>query len=234
VDASGALLSISERYAVERLPDEVTMDWELFDERVGRVPTSVIDPAGPFPSFIEASNPRLEWTNFIRDWKDPALQAIAVEDESWLDTDTWWQVLFGVPTDETAAAVIQAMLRRIAIAFLEWEPTRQTRTLSILVDNMMLSELRPELERIYAIPTTGGGVASITALGAVALERLDKGPDGEGFSALVHWQAEINGQHWGHVDRRRIEFRALLDVAAIDGYWKLKGLTVLEAQTVGG
>jgi len=234
VDASGALLGISERYAVEHLPDHVTMDWELFDERVDRVPTSVIDPAGPFPGFIEATAPRLEWTNFIRDWQDPALRPIAVENGNWFDPDTWRQVFSGVPADKTAAAVIQAMLRRLAIAFLEWEPARQTGTLSVLVDGTLLSDLQPELERIYAIPTTGGGVASITAMGAVTLEQLDEGPDGAGFSALVHWQAEANGQHWGHVDRRRIEFRALLDVADIDGYWKLRGLTVLEAQTIGG
>lgn len=234
VDASGALLGISERYAVELLPNQVTMDWELFDERVNRVPTSVIDPAGPFPGFIEASTPRLEWTNFIRDWKDPALRPIAVENGSWFDMDTWRQAVFGIPADETAAGVVQAMLRRTAIAFLEWEPKRQAQALDKLVDDAMLTDLRPELERIFAIPTTGGGVASITAMGAVELERLDAAPNGEGFSALVNWQAEAKGQHWGHVDRRRIDFRALLDVTEIDGYWKLRGLTVLEAQTVGG
>ena len=130
-------------------------------------------------------------------------------------------------------AVVEALLRRAAVAFLEWEPARRARAMGELVDETALPDLRPELERIYAIPTSGGGAASITAMGTPVLEQLDNASDGNGFSALVRWQAEAKGQHWGHVDQRRFGFRALVDVADIDGHWKFRGLTVLEAQTLG-
>ena len=233
VDASAALLGISERYAVDHLPDAVTMEWQLFDDRVTQVPTNVTDPAGPYPSFVEATAPRVEWKNFIRGWKDPVARPVVVADAGWLDPETWRMALLGVPSETTAVAVLEVLLRRAAVAFLEWEPAKQARDLGALVDEAVLPDLLPELQRIYAIPTSGGGAASITAMGTPALEQLDKASDGDGFSALVRWQAEAKGQHWGHVDQRRFGFRALVDVADIDGRWKLRGLTVLEAQTLG-
>ena len=53
-------------------------------------------------------------------------------------------------------------------------------------------------------------------------------------TALARWQAESVGRHWGHVDRRRIGFRALLDLSDASGSWKLRALTVLEARALDG
>jgi hypothetical protein len=233
VDASAALLGISESYWVEVLPQSASMEWQLFDERVERVPTNVIDPAGPYPGFIDANDPVLSWKNFITDWREPSVQPLTASAGSWFDT-TWLRMaFFGTPDEETAARVVGELLRRTAIAFLERDPERLTLALAKLVADPASPGVQTELQRVFAVPTTGGGVAGITALGDPRLEELSPAASGEGFSVLANWQAQVKGQHWGHVDQRIIRFRVLIDIGDVGGYWKLLDLTVLEAQTPG-
>lgn len=233
VDASAGLIGVSESYWVEHLPQTASMDWQLFDERVDRVPTNMIDPAGPYPGFLEASDPVLTWQNYINNWHDPTVQPLPVSDGGWFDTTKLRMALFGTPDEETAARVVGELLRRNAIAFLERNPEHRARALSDLVADPGSPGVQTELQRIFAVPTTGGGVAGVTALGNPRFEELTPSATGDGFRVLANWQAEVKGQHWGHVDQRIIRFRALLDVGNVDGYWKLVDLTVLEAQTPG-
>jgi hypothetical protein len=234
VDASAALLGISESYWVEHLPQSASMEWRLFGDRVEQVPTNVIDPAGPYPGFLDARDPVLSWTNFIREWQEPSLQSVTAEGKGWLALGALRMAVFGTPGEEEAQAIVSELLRRTAIAFLERGSEQLTRSLALLVAEPASEGIRSELERMYAIPTTGGGVASVTALGVPTIEELRASSGHDGFTVLASWQAEVKGQHWGHVDQRRFRFRALLDIAAIDDKWKLLDLTVLEAQTPGG
>lgn len=233
VDASAALLGITESYWIERLPQSASMEWQLFDARVERVPTNVIDPAGPYPGFIAADDPVLVWNNYLKDWRDPSVQPLPAGEGGWLNMARLRMALFGTPDEETAARVVGELLRRTAIAFLERDPEQWARALAELVANPASPGVQTELRRIFAVPTTGGGVAGVTALGTPRLENLSPAASGEGFTVLANWQAEIKGQHWGHVDRRIIRFRALLDIGNVGGWWKLLDLTVLEAQTPG-
>jgi hypothetical protein len=51
-----------------------------------------------------------------------------------------------------------------------------------------------------------------------------------GFRSVVEWTALASAAHWGHAHRRRIRFRALMELEEIEGAWKLTGLTVLDAR----
>ncbi len=228
VDASAALLGISESYWIEKLPESASMEWKLFDERIDRVPTNIIDPAGPYPGFIDSDDPVLSWTNYVRNWQEPVVRPLQAGDDSWLDMTSLRMAVFGTPNEETAQAVVTGLLRRIAIAFLERDPERLSQELSLLVSESDSPDFLNELERIYAVPTTGGGVAGITALGNPRVEELSASSTSDGFRVLTSWKAEIKGQHWGHVDQRILRFRALMDIGEIDGHWKLLDLTVLE------
>ena len=234
LDASVALLGVSESYWREGLPETVAVQWELFDERLQQVPTNVVDPAGPYPSFIDPKMPVMSWENFLRDWKEPELRGVRAGNDDWFDLSRIRMAVTGTPGEETAGAVVEALIRQTAIAYLERDPSKQQAALSAVADPNQLSELKPELDRIFAIPTTGGGVASIEALSVPTLEELSAAPDDGGFRALVRWQARAVGRHWGHVDQRRIGFRMLVDVGIREDSWKILGLTVLEAQDVSG
>ena len=48
------------------------------------------------------------------------------------------------------------------------------------------------------------------------------------FSQAV-WTALASGGHWGHMHRRRIRFRAILELSPSDGNWKIAGITVVDA-----
>ena len=233
VDASAGLIGISESYWTDSLPETATMEWQLFDERVDQVPTNIIDPAGPYPSYIGRDYPILEWENFLTDWREPALQSLPVSDGGWFDMSSLRMAVTGTPGEEKAALVLYELLRRSAIAFLEKDPVRHEAALALLVADLEREGVGTELGRIFAVPTTGGGVAGITALGNIEIEELSASSIGDGFQVRARWPARVKGQHWGHVDQRRIRFRALFDIVEHQGNWKILDLTVLEASQDG-
>ncbi|MCK5255531.1 MAG: hypothetical protein KAQ81_05870, partial [Deltaproteobacteria bacterium] len=59
-----AMLGVIITYLTEGIPQKVTADWDLFSERIQKVPASAVDPAGPFPSYVTPDDNVLTWTNF--------------------------------------------------------------------------------------------------------------------------------------------------------------------------
>lgn len=53
-------------YPTDGIPQKVTMEWDLFNERIQRVAASAVDPLGPLPSYLEPDYNMLEWENFIK------------------------------------------------------------------------------------------------------------------------------------------------------------------------
>ncbi len=53
-------------YPTDGIPQKVTMEWDLFNERIQRVAASAVDPLGPLPSYLEPDYNILEWENFIK------------------------------------------------------------------------------------------------------------------------------------------------------------------------
>lgn len=60
-------------YPQQGLPEKVTMNWDLWDERVQQVPVSAVDQAGPLPSFLDPEWSVLEWENFLKNPIVPTL-----------------------------------------------------------------------------------------------------------------------------------------------------------------
>ncbi|UCH75349.1 MAG: hypothetical protein JSU82_05760, partial [Rhodospirillales bacterium] len=80
LDASTAILGIILSYPVRHLPQHVAVDWDLFNQRVQRIPASAIDPAGPLPGILEPDAPTLEWRNFLRNYKEPEVSPVVLDD----------------------------------------------------------------------------------------------------------------------------------------------------------
>ena len=78
LELSTAILGIILSYPVERIPQSVSVKWDLFNERIARVPTSSIDPAGPFASFVDVESPTIEWQNFLRTYIEPTVTPVTV------------------------------------------------------------------------------------------------------------------------------------------------------------
>jgi hypothetical protein len=66
LDVYSAILGAIFVYPTQDLPEKVTMDWDLFSERIRVVPAASVDQAGPLPVFLEPDVPVLEWQNFLK------------------------------------------------------------------------------------------------------------------------------------------------------------------------
>jgi hypothetical protein len=80
LDFSATIIGIILSYPVRHLPQHVTVQWDLFNERVQQIPATAIDPVGPFRSIIEASDPTFEWRNFLREYQEPKVSPVVLDD----------------------------------------------------------------------------------------------------------------------------------------------------------
>ncbi|UCH49569.1 MAG: hypothetical protein JSU95_07280 [Betaproteobacteria bacterium] len=78
MDLSTAIVGVIITYLTESLPQEVTCDWELFSDRIQRVPATSVDPAGPLLSFVTPDDNVHTWTNFLKKYQEPTVEAVAV------------------------------------------------------------------------------------------------------------------------------------------------------------
>ena len=75
LDLSTAIVGVTLSYPIERLPKKVDVKWELFNDRIGRIPATAIDPAGPLRSFVDPDTPMIEWQNFLLKYIEPTVEA---------------------------------------------------------------------------------------------------------------------------------------------------------------
>jgi hypothetical protein len=77
LDANAAILGVIFVYPTQSLPERVTMDWDLWNERIQEVPAASVDEAGPLPVLLDPSWRVLEWQNFLTNPTLPSLAEIA-------------------------------------------------------------------------------------------------------------------------------------------------------------
>lgn len=65
LETVSATLGVIFVYPTTGLPDEVTLDWELFNPRIQRVPAFATDEAGGLPYFLTPEDSLLIWQNFL-------------------------------------------------------------------------------------------------------------------------------------------------------------------------
>jgi hypothetical protein len=77
LDLNGAILGAIFVYPTAGLPNTVTMEWDLFNERIQRIPAATVDQAGALPTYLEPDFKLLEWKNFLKNPKLPTLALVA-------------------------------------------------------------------------------------------------------------------------------------------------------------
>ena len=278
LDLSTAIVGVILSYPVKHLPKHVSVDWELFNDRIERIPATVIDPVGPLASFIEARDPTLEWQNFLKKYQEPevspvvfdygrvigvpvlsmallifclASAALAVRPRfgsrrGWATLSALGAVaavlsirvlvvdvknpFAGPPDEATSAQIVTRVLNNVNHAFIEKEPEALRRALGVVVAEDRLGDIETELQRALAIKVVGGGIARVNAIENLVVKDITALNDASGFRLLAEWTAKASAGHWGHAHRRTIRFRALMELAEVEGVWKLIGLTVVDAK----
>ena len=82
IDLPNAILGIILSFPVSALPQSVTVDWELFNERQQTVQATATDPAGPFLNVISRDAPKFKWSNYLLTYKDPVVTEIKIPVEN--------------------------------------------------------------------------------------------------------------------------------------------------------
>ena len=77
LDLNAAVLGVIFVYPTDGLPERVTMEWDLFNDRVRIIPAASVDQAGPLPTYIEPDFAILEWQNFLKNPELPTLRVLA-------------------------------------------------------------------------------------------------------------------------------------------------------------
>jgi hypothetical protein len=75
-----AIVGIIITYLTKGIPQEVTNTWDLWSDRIQKVPADAIDPAGPFPSYVTPDENVLTWKNFLKTYQMPTVTQIALDE----------------------------------------------------------------------------------------------------------------------------------------------------------
>ncbi|MHC5004607.1 MAG: hypothetical protein ACYTJ0_15955, partial [Planctomycetota bacterium] len=78
-----AMLGVIFVYPVNGLPDEVTMEWDLFSPRIVEVPAVATDEAGGLPSILRTDDPILDWKNVLTNPTRRGITDLAPPSASW-------------------------------------------------------------------------------------------------------------------------------------------------------
>ena len=70
-------------YPTEGLPVRVTLDWDLWHERLEQIPAATVDQAGALPTYLEPDWRELEWQNFLKNPELPTLLEVARPPTLW-------------------------------------------------------------------------------------------------------------------------------------------------------
>jgi len=62
---------------------------------------------------------------------------------------------------------------------------------------------------------------------ALELVDIDQVREGRGFRATCTWRVAASVGHWGHIHQRRNQYTAELQVAPVDGLWKITGMELI-------
>jgi hypothetical protein len=78
LEISTAIVGIIITYLTDGIPQEVTVDWELYTEQIQQVPASATDPAGPLATYLTPDDTVHTWTNYLKNYQLPTVQEVVI------------------------------------------------------------------------------------------------------------------------------------------------------------
>ena len=78
LEIATAIVGVIISYITDGIPQEVTVDWELFTDQVDRVPATATDPVGPLPTYLTPDNNVHIWTNALKSYRLPTVNTVTV------------------------------------------------------------------------------------------------------------------------------------------------------------
>jgi hypothetical protein len=75
-----AMVGVIVTYLTKEIPQKVMGSWDIFSDKIQKVPTNAVDPAGPFPSYVTPEDNLFVWNNFLKAYQPPTVAAVTVDD----------------------------------------------------------------------------------------------------------------------------------------------------------
>jgi hypothetical protein len=212
-------------FPTEGLPQIVEMDWDIFTEKMQRVPSASVDQAGPLPTILEPDFRILRWENFLKKGI-PVLAGGVVcllaaaflfheNRQSRLDPQRLQQLVGDLlhnvyrAFDYRGEEVIYDVLARSAAGEL-------------------LTDIYLETRRGLELANQGGARVKVKDIEILETSLLES--SGNTLKVEGRWNVAGSVGHWGHVHQRMNGYHANLEISEIDGAWKLTGLEILQEE----
>lgn len=80
LEISTAIIGVIIAYITEGMPQQVTVDWELFTDQIQKVPATATDPAGPLPTLLTPDDNVHTWTNYLKNYTPPTVARVDLKD----------------------------------------------------------------------------------------------------------------------------------------------------------
>ena len=78
LEVASAIVGVIISYITDGMPQQVSVDWELFTDQIQRVPATATDPAGPLLSYVEPGDSVHTWTNYLKNYELPTVHEVDV------------------------------------------------------------------------------------------------------------------------------------------------------------
>jgi hypothetical protein len=131
---------------------------------------------------------------------------------------------------EEGRAVVAAVLGNVYGAFAYRDESTIFDTLALSVEGPLLEELYLDIREGFEIEEAGGPRVKVLEL--TLIDCQVQGASGSRVRARAIWACTGNVSHWGHVHRRRNQYRGELTLEPVDGAWKLVDVTILDEQRI--
>lgn len=276
IDLPNAILGVILSFPVPALPQKVTVNWELFNERNASIQATATDPAGPFLNLISPDAPAFRWINYLQSYEEPVVSPVVLPIENTLRVPylsvglvlaallatglatkrrrTGRFVLLSgaaagviaatmttsdpfiyvpnpfdpLPDSETSSRIFAGILENVNTANLEVVAGRRMEELMTVVTDDTVQTVTQELDRALAIRVAGSGLARVDEVQDVQLQDVRSLENGNGFHALASWTVKASAGHWGHNHKRKVSYRALVELIEEADTWKLAAITVVD------
>jgi len=282
LELATATVGVIMSYSTDGMPQQVSVDWDLFSGQLQRVPVTATDPSGPRMTYVTPDAPVFTWSNFLRNYQLPSVQQVPVPDSfsklqipvgtvlcvlamlpagwlvyrrrrlgrsalgpgviivlltsgamfSWAYSPTFAVsrpvAMVAALDDEQATVLLQALLKNIYRACNLSREQAVYDKLALTASSELLVDIYLQQCRSFAVPEAGGSLARVTQLQvqAATARPLDGKPPA--YELHGQWSALATLGRWGQRYSRNNAYAARLTVQAVDGYWKVTGLELLE------
>ncbi|WP_170387935.1 hypothetical protein [Ruegeria atlantica] len=136
----------------------------------------------------------------------------------------------GKSDTQIVTSAFSRLLTNTYVAALEVFPEERKLALAPIVIDTSLADVAAELETSLTIRVPGGGRAQIVDVTDVVIVEGGMTRRGQ-FEGVVQWRVDARAGHWGHDHRRRVDYRARVEIQPDQGNWVLTAITVLEARS---